>query len=152
MILGNSLGGALVIQILEKIKLKDFKGIIIQNTFTSLEDVFKNRYKVISFLKFLINEKWNNLSILQHSKYENIPALFLRSKKDEIIPSSMMIKLYTAFKSSNKSFVTLSGGHQTIFENKQYYAEIASFVSKVTMTKLKYYVNKDYYSSKMKIK
>lgn len=88
---GRSLGGAVAIHVAVNCNFK-FKGIIIENTFSSMGDLVDQLYPIlIYFRKYLLKSNWDSKSIISKIKF---PVLFCRSEKDELIPKSQMDLLF----------------------------------------------------------
>ena len=90
-VLGRSLGGAVSIYIATNQSLKnEIKGIIIENSFTSIQDMVKILFPPLSHLQFLHRNFWpSKLRILTI----DTPILFIRSLRDEIVPTEQMKQL-----------------------------------------------------------
>ena len=88
---GRSLGGAVAIHVAVNCNFK-FKGIIIENTFSSMGDLVDQLYPIlIYFRKYLLKSNWDSKSIISKIKF---PVLFCRSENDELIPKSQMDLLF----------------------------------------------------------
>lgn len=116
---GVSLGGAVAISILggDGDIAKCLKGVIVENTFTSMNELFLSlgsRSRVLKwltrlgFLKRMNKNRWS--SIERVAKVE-IPMLFLSGLKDDVVPPSHMQRLYNeASSSSCKEIRTFADG------------------------------------------
>ena len=88
---GRSLGGAVAIHVAVNCNFK-FKGIIIENTFSSMGDLVDNLYPILIYFKqYLLKSNWDSKSIISKIKF---PVLFCRSENDELIPKSQMDLLF----------------------------------------------------------
>lgn len=74
----------------EKYKSK-ITGVILENTFTSIGDMIDAIMPIFKYLKFLQRNHWR--SIERIPKIEK-PILFIRSLRDEIVPTAQMIRLF----------------------------------------------------------
>ena len=92
---GRSLGGAIAAKVALDMSFP-FKGIIIENTFTSLGDLVDIMFPFIKlFRKYLLKSKFETINII--GKIER-PILFCRSENDELIPKIQMDTLYNSAK------------------------------------------------------
>ncbi len=92
---GRSLGGAVAAKVALD-KSFPFKGIIIENTFTSLGDLVDVMFPFLKYLrKYLLRSKFETINII--GKIER-PILFCRSENDELIPKNQMDTLYNSAK------------------------------------------------------
>jgi fermentation-respiration switch protein FrsA (DUF1100 family) len=89
---GRSLGGAVSVYLAshEQFKTK-IKGVILENTFTSISDMIDAIMPIFKYLKFLQTNHWR--SIERIPKIEK-PILFIRSLRDEIVPTGQMVRLF----------------------------------------------------------
>lgn len=94
---GRSLGGAVA----ALVGLEDdlpFKGVIIENTFTTLGDLCDVMFPPLRLVrKFLLKSKFETNKIIGKIKK---PIMFCRSEKDELIPKKQMDDLYNLAKGS----------------------------------------------------
>ena len=80
---GRSHGGAIAARVALDMTLP-FKGIIIENTFTTLGDLVDVMFPFLKrFRKYLLKSKFETNNIIGKIK---IPILFCRSENDELIP------------------------------------------------------------------
>ena len=88
---GRSLGGAVAARVALDMTLP-FKGVIIENTFTTLGDLVDVMFPFLRyFRKYLLRTKFETIDIIGKIKR---PILFCRSEKDELIPKAQMDTLY----------------------------------------------------------
>lgn len=102
-VLGRSLGGAVAIY--SAFIAQDLlRGIIIENTFTSMNDLVDEVLPYFSFIKtILLKSHWPNLNIIKELQ---IPILFISGTQDELIPACQMMKLFNSANNSKyKEFV-----------------------------------------------
>jgi hypothetical protein len=70
------------------------RGIIVENTFTSMEDLVKHLSPAFSkYMVRAMTNKWDTLSIIGNISK---PMLLLSGRADEIVPPRMMTALYKA--------------------------------------------------------
>ena len=152
---GNSLGAAVVIHLIGLIqRLNENKkinicGIIIQNTFTSIESMIDDKYSYLKILKPFVTEKWGNCEYLTKIERSNkrkkgkidfskkrtresnnaieLKALFVHSKKDNVIPRDMMLTLHKIYKGP-KTLVSFDKKHCDIYSDPQYFQSISNFI------------------------
>ena len=105
---GRSLGGAVAAKVALD-KSFPFKGIIIENTFTSLGDLVDVMFPFLKYLrKYLLRSKFETINII--GKIER-PILFCRSENDELIPKIQMDTLFNAAKGALfKQYYTIHEG------------------------------------------
>jgi fermentation-respiration switch protein FrsA (DUF1100 family) len=82
---GQSIGGAVAIGLAARnLKQGDIKGIILENTFTSLRKLIPTAFPPARFLAPLCHQVWPSEETLPQIR--DIPILFLAGAQDEIIP------------------------------------------------------------------
>ena len=92
---GRSLGGAIAARVALDMTLP-FKGIIIENTFTTLGDLVDVMFPFLKhFRKYLLRSKFETIDIIWKIKR---PILFCRSENDELILKIQMDTLYNSAK------------------------------------------------------
>ncbi|GBB92426.1 hypothetical protein RclHR1_02000007 [Rhizophagus clarus] len=133
---GHSLGGAVGLYLASQPNIqKDLRGIIIENTFTSIKDMVETiypqnwlPYKYLVRLPFVLWNKWENSRLIQEI---TIPILFLSSRNDEIIPQEQMLKLYKlAEKSEKKVWVNFDKAlHMDTYTHRGYVETINKFIN-----------------------
>lgn len=97
---GRSLGGAVATYLASKTQDK-IKGLILENTFTSIPDMVDHIFKYLSALKGLILRiEWNSLELIKEIK---VPILFISGQADQLIPPSQMQTLFSNAKKSIKT-------------------------------------------------
>lgn len=105
---GRSLGGAVAANVALDDSLP-FKGVIIENTFTTLGDLVDIMFPPLKYVKnYLLNSKFETINIIGKIKK---PLLFCRSENDELIPKVQMDKLYENAKEAiYKDYYTIKNG------------------------------------------
>lgn len=83
LVYGQSLGGALAVQIVNK-NQKKVHGLILENTFRSMRTLIPSAFPPAKYLARLCHQIWPSESTLPLIK--DIPVLFLSGLKDEIVP------------------------------------------------------------------
>jgi fermentation-respiration switch protein FrsA (DUF1100 family) len=130
-IFGRSLGGAVAIYIAEKLK-PQVKGIILENTFSSMGDMVDHLFPFLKrFKNFLLRNKWPSNERIKNLDY---PILFISSEKDELVPCKHMDHLFNiSTKSKFKhKYVILGGTHNDSWQRVigDYTKEINNFMAK----------------------
>ena len=111
---GRSLGGAVAACVALDMSLP-FKGVIIENTFTSLGDLVDIMFPPLKYIKdFMLKTKFETAKIIGKIKR---PILFCRSENDELIPKSQMDTLYNLAKGAlfKKYYLIKNGTHNDGF-------------------------------------
>ena len=74
--------------------VSQIRGIIVENTFTSMQDLVKHLSPAFSkYMVRAMTNKWDTLSIIGNISK---PMLLLSGRADEIVPPRMMTALYKA--------------------------------------------------------
>jgi len=107
---GESLGGAVAIELANKRKVK---ALITECTFSSVRDVARTVYPYLP--SFFISPSFNSLDKIKNI---NIPKLIIHSKNDEIIPFKQSIKLFEAAPEP-KTHLVLTGSHNNCFQDSR---------------------------------
>ena len=111
---GRSLGGAVAACVALDMSFP-FKGVIIENTFTSLGDLVDIMFPPLKYIKdFMLKTKFETAKIIGKIKR---PILFCRSENDELIPKSQMDTLYNLAKGAlfKKYYLIKNGTHNDGF-------------------------------------
>ncbi|MFI5344813.1 MAG: alpha/beta hydrolase [Elusimicrobiota bacterium] len=124
---GESLGCAAAVELASRATAA---GVIVDSGFSSVPEMAKTALPW--FPRFLIRARLDNLSKLPRV---TMPALFLHSPQDEIVPYAQARDNYAAA-AGPKSFVELTGSHNDGFLDSQpaYGAAIAYFLRQVVPT------------------
>ena len=128
---GRSLGGAIAIDVAYHCKLP-FKGIIIENTFSSLGDLVDHIFPFIKPFKFFLLK--NKFETKKYIEKINYPILFCRSENDELIPKKQMERLYTkALNAKFKEYYEIKNGNHNegyLFDRIGYFEALKDFIYK----------------------
>ena len=118
---GESLGGAIVIDLASKQKVK---ALIIEDTFSSVKDMVKIIYPFLPH--FILQSKLDSVSKIRNIK---VPKLIIHSVDDEIVPFNLGEKLFQAA-CPPKEFLKLRGGHNSAFwdSRETFLSGISSFL------------------------
>jgi len=128
---GRSLGGAVAASVSLEKDLP-FKGIIIENTFTTMADLVDIMFPPLYFIKnYLLKTKFETKNII--GKIQR-PILFCRSELDELIPKNQMDTLYNLANGAlfKEYYIIKGGSHNDGFNtDKEGYAQaIKNFTEK----------------------
>lgn len=128
-IYGRSLGGAVGIYLANRFK-NVVDGVLLENTFLSVNKVIPFMFPWLSKVAFLCHENWNS-ELLIDKLDSDVPMLFLNGSLDEIVPPEHMQQLFTMCNSTKKQFVEFRKGHHndTILQNG-YWEAISDFLIK----------------------
>lgn len=86
-VFGRSLGGAVAAHVAAK-NIYPLRGIIIENTFSSMGDMVDKFYPFMYYLReFLLKNKWETKKIIGNIKY---PVMFFKSEYDEMVGTEQM--------------------------------------------------------------
>ena len=91
--LGRSLGGAVAVQLGEKVQ-DAICGMILENTFTSISEIVDHIFPMIAYFKhFILRMYWPSIDRIPKVR---VPMLFVVGTNDEVIPPAHSAKLYDA--------------------------------------------------------
>ena len=121
-IYGTSLGGGVATEIALR---HPAAGLILEDTFTSIEDMAKFRFLRLP-LGWLISNRFENRSKIARI---TIPVLIFHSKTDEVVPFEMGLALYEAA-NMPKTFIRLYGPHDGAYSisSSEYNKSLLRFV------------------------
>ncbi|KKK16922.1 hypothetical protein P175DRAFT_0467825 [Aspergillus ochraceoroseus IBT 24754] len=125
---GQSLGGAVAINLVATNEDRgDIAGLILENTFLSIRKLIPSVFPPARYLARFCHQTWTSEDVLP--KITKVPILFLSGLKDEIVPPSHMMQLFTICNSSRKAWRTLpNGAHNDSVAEPGYFEHIHSFV------------------------
>ncbi|XP_796285.2 protein ABHD13 [Strongylocentrotus purpuratus] len=131
-VFGRSLGGAVAIHIAaQKMNNGRLKGLIIENTFTSIQEMGSHLFSgAVNWVplclvknKFLSNRKVSSI---------HAPTLFLAGTADELVPPKMMKDLFMRCRAPKKSMYCFTGGsHNETWHCENYFQTIRDFLWKI---------------------
>ncbi|KAA8495999.1 Protein bem46 [Porphyridium purpureum] len=127
---GESLGGAVAVDFAHEFQ-QQLRGLILENTFTSLLDMINRVHPVLTPVRALSRNRWRSDLRMPSIR---LPVLFLSGLRDAFIPPVMMKNLYELSSNSVKrKFVEFPGGtHNRTWMAKNFFEEVNSFVQNVT--------------------
>eukprot|EP00802_Teleaulax_amphioxeia_P013072 Tamp_13119.p1 GENE.Tamp_13119~~Tamp_13119.p1 ORF type:complete len:327 (+),score=62.05 Tamp_13119:512-1492(+) len=127
---GRSLGGAVAMELASR-REPQIRGIIVENTFTSMEDLVQHLSPAFSkHMVRAMTNKWDTLSIIGSISK---PMLLLSGRADEIVPPRMMTQLYkAAILSEGRELAAFpKGKHNSTCLSRGYYETIKRFMDRV---------------------
>ncbi len=145
-ILGRSLGGAVATYVINQLK-PNIRGLIVENTFTSMSDLVDRIFPFLKQVKNLLLK--NHWPTKDRIKNLNVPILFFMSAKDELIPIEHMQNLYAKAENAKfkSKFVIKDGTHNEswIKAGRTYFVEFAKFLKKcgANLSKQSIYLDSD---------
>jgi fermentation-respiration switch protein FrsA (DUF1100 family) len=124
-LMGRSLGGGVVIDLAAK---SGARGVILQNTFTSLPDVAARLYP------------WAPVRWLMKNRYESLgkvgnyrgPLFASHGTADELVPYELGRRLYDAVPGRKEFFVVDGGGHNAA-EPQEYYQALGRWLDSLDL-------------------
>ena len=100
-VMGRSLGGAVATYVLASGDYK-VRGAILENTFTSIDDMVDKIFPYVSFFKrWILRNHWRTIDLVGKL---SVPILFIIAQKDELVPPEMSERLYNKASLSEKKF------------------------------------------------
>jgi fermentation-respiration switch protein FrsA (DUF1100 family) len=106
---GESLGGAVVVDLASKHELYPVEGLILEGTFTNVKDMARLIYPMLPLV--FLKTKFDSLNKIADVK---AAKLHLHSRYDDIVPYALGKKLFAQAKDPKK-FVELDGLHNDAF-------------------------------------
>jgi pimeloyl-ACP methyl ester carboxylesterase len=126
---GHSLGGAIAIDLATR--HRDLGGIIVEGTFTSMEDMANDIGLYHLFpTNLLLTQRFDSLAKI---KFLRTPILFIHGTKDGIIPFWMSRKLFAAAPQPKKLLFIPEAGHNNVAKigGDKYLRELKQFIFSV---------------------
>ncbi|KIV78317.1 hypothetical protein PV11_10045 [Exophiala sideris] len=126
---GQSLGGALVVKLLQtNEQAGDIAGVILENTFLSIRKLIPSVMPPAKYIAYLCHQRWNSEELMAKVTDKGIPILFLSGRKDEIVPPSMMKTLYEACPTRKIWKEFPNGDHNSTVAEAGYFDAIWEFL------------------------
>lgn len=132
-IYGQSLGGALAIQLVSRNQGK-CNGLVLENTFRSMRTLIPSAFPPAKYLARLCHQIWPSETTLP--QIEKTPILFLSGLKDELVPPSHMKRLHEICISPKVWRVFPNGSHNDTYGELNYFESILEFISCVIRDEL----------------
>jgi pimeloyl-ACP methyl ester carboxylesterase len=130
---GQSLGGA-VATYAATTHAAAVQTLILENTFTSIEDMVEKVHRHLKYVKSLATNKWRSLERIQSmrpSDRHRFRILFLAGSADQMVPHDQMLKLYAAcpMLEPQKQLVVFPGApHDGMHDMNGYWRAIDEFL------------------------
>lgn len=138
-VFGRSLGGAVAINLAAR-HTDEINAVIIENTFTSIEEVAPKLFPFLGWFlgpnrhfNFLVRNKWDNSRAI--AKLTHLPVMLLSSLQDEMLPPVHMSRLFQVLQNGGaRSAVWVefpNGDHMQTYElcAQEYWHAVRSFAS-----------------------
>ncbi|KAM3138266.1 bem46 protein [Paramecium bursaria] len=129
---GRSLGGGVATYVSTQNIAAKIRGIILENTFTSIDAMAERLFPKLKIFKSLILK--NHFPSINYVRTITKPILFIMSGRDEIVPMEMMAELFSAAKASIyiKKFLIEQGDHNSnwTLDQEGYFKEIKEFLNR----------------------
>ena len=140
-VFGRSLGGAVALWLAHR-NPRQVRGVIAENTFTSVRDMALPLFPMLRLLpprllELLQASHWDSLARVAELP---VPVLFIAGEQDEVVPHSQMLQLHAAHAAGTGSSVARcsrlavfpGGSHNTTWMLPNYYGEIETFLKGLT--------------------
>lgn len=117
-IYGMSLGSHMAINTIYQLqKDGNFKGLILEVPFDSLENVVKDRVKVLLPLDIILQDKYDNLEMIGQIK---TPMLFTVAENDKVVPVERAKNLYKNAPENKLMIEYPNAEHHNLYDYKNY--------------------------------
>lgn len=140
---GRSLGGAVTIHLAAR-NAENIRSVMIENTFTSIEEVAPRLFPLLKFFigpgrfcNFLVRNKWESRRDI--ARLANTPVLLLSSLKDEMLPPEQMRQLYERLQQAGAKRAVWTefpdGTHMEAYDicRQQYWPAVRAFFDKYAL-------------------
>lgn len=128
-IYGHSLGGAIAINL--ALQHPDAAGLIVESSFTSIEDIANLQGMFWMFpIHLILNQRFDSISKVGALQ---VPVLFIHGEADFQVPASMSQQLYASAPKPKYLFLVPEAGHNNVAEiaGFQYLQAVKDFVEQV---------------------
>ncbi|KDE04404.1 hypothetical protein MVLG_05194 [Microbotryum lychnidis-dioicae p1A1 Lamole] len=130
---GQSIGGAVAIFLASQNETR-VRGLIVENTFTSLRRLVPSVMPFLAPFLFLLHQIWPSIDLIDTLPVD-FPVLFLSGDKDELVPQHHMTQLYVHCSSQNKHWRDFAHGtHNDTCIQPLYFKHIAEFILRTLST------------------
>ncbi|MEC4818539.1 MAG: alpha/beta fold hydrolase [Scytonema sp. PMC 1069.18] len=111
-IYGHSLGGAIAIDL--AVKHPDAAGLIVESSFTSIQEVAacRNSFRLFP-VNLILTQRFDSIGKIPHLK---IPVLFIHGTADEVVPAFMSENLYAATSAPKELLLISEAMHNNVAE------------------------------------
>eukprot|EP00158_Paraphelidium_tribonemae_P001076 Partr_v1_DN23951_c0_g1_i1_m48968 putative abhydrolase domain containing 13 len=128
---GQSIGGAVAIDLAASYPEGTFKALIVENTFLSIPKLVPHVLPIAEYVIWLCSERWNNYERILDIVDTKLPFLFLSSSRDELVPSSHQQELFQLAPMIAKKLVVIPGaGHNDPVNYPSYWTAVDEFLTK----------------------
>ncbi len=132
---GRSLGGAVALQFAAKTGKQFLKGVIAENTFTSISAMVGSLFPILNVgvvKKYFLRLRWETDKIIEEIK---CPVLLISGLKDEIVPASQMADIHRICKEHevDVDFATFADGKHNdtwVVGGLEYWSKQRSFLQR----------------------
>lgn len=129
-VFGRSLGGAVAIDLAAR-NPEHLAALVVENSFTSVPDMVDIVLPFLRYFKFLSRNQWSSETKIASIK---MPTLLLSGRLDELVPCSMMDRLYAAAGSESKEFVPFpQGRHMETWAADGYYEAFSTWLRRARL-------------------
>ncbi len=128
-VLGHSLGGAIAIEL--AVRHPEIAGLIVESSFTSMQDMAKNEGKYWMFpLNLILKQRFASIEKVHQLK---MPVLFTHGTNDQMIPQYMSEALYAAATEPKQLLIVPNAEHNDVRQvgGVQYFNTVQQFIQQV---------------------
>ncbi|MFQ5592203.1 MAG: alpha/beta hydrolase [Phycisphaerae bacterium] len=128
---GQSLGGAVAIELADRLAESGPAALVVESTFTSLADVGQRHYPLLP-VRLLLAHRYESVDKVGRI---SCPKLFIHGRDDELIPVADARRLYDEAVEP-KTFVETPGGHSSagFVRARRHSASVVQFLREATAT------------------
>lgn len=126
---GTSLGAAVAIDLAHR-NPNTFKGVIIENTFTSIPDIVDVLFPPLKYFKFLSKNHFYSIEKIKEVSGDS-EYLFISGRRDELIPKEMVSELYENCSTKNKRLHIYDGSHNDTWLCPNYFEDIYQWIKAI---------------------
>lgn len=140
-VFGVSLGGAVAVELAKE---RPIDTLIIQSSFTAIEDIAKDKVaevlpnKLTNFIAWLTKTEFNSIESIKNIKADKV--IISHGEADEIIPFKQGKQLFDAVPIKNKTFIPLKGAkHRDFFDfcnDDNYYNILKAYIESDDLNEL----------------
>jgi len=131
-VFGQSIGGAVVIDLALKFNEKLF-AVIVENTFTSMPEIGRELFSWIPGISLLPDVCFKNkYKSIDKLKFVTMPGLFISGQADTMIPPKMMNQLFDKAACGHKRLLKLAdGNHNNTWLCPGYFQFVSKFIQEI---------------------